>query len=292
MAKPFLKWAGGKTQLIDSIEQVIPEELYSEEFTYIEPFLGSGAVYFWMLKKFPNMKQAILNDINMDLINCFKTIKCDVDNLISILKEWEHEYHGFEDNVDNKKNYFYEKRGLYNLRTSESLIQSALFIFLNRTCFNGLYRVNRKNEFNVPIGSYKKPLICNESNLLNVSKSLENVELLCGDYRETLKLANGNTFYYLDPPYKPLTNTSNFNSYSKDQFDDDEQIKLGDFCEQLNNNGIKWVLSNSDLKNTNPDDNFFDDLYHKFNIKRVLAKRNINSNANKRGKLTELLITN
>ena len=203
-----------------------------------------------------------------------------VDNIILCVPE------------SQKKEYYYAKRNLFNLRNSDKTTQSALFIFLNRTCFNGLFRVNRKNEFNVPIGSYKKPLICNRENLNAVSKILQRVEILNGDYSETLKYASSNTLFYFDPPYKPLSETSSFNSYSKDEFNDSEQIRLKQFCTKLDNLHHQWILSNSDVKGKNPNDNFFDDLYSEFNILRVNARRNINANPNKRGKLTELLITN
>lgn len=295
MAKPFLKWAGGKTQLIDSIQKSIPTNFQNEQFTYIEPFVGSGAVFFWMLENYPNMKNAVLNDINEDLINCYKSIKNNINELIAILKKWESEYHAFQEDIDSRKEYYYLKRTQFNTRESSLVTQGALFIFLNRTCFNGLYRVNKSNGYNVPIGSYKKPQICNEENLLSVSKALQNVTLLSGDYEETLQHAtseSSRTIFYLDPPYKPLSETSSFNSYSKGEFNDSEQVRLKDFCHTINNNGFKWILSNSDMKNTNPENNFFDDLYEKFKIQRVYARRNINSNPNNRGKITELLITN
>ncbi len=292
IAKPFLKWAGGKTQLIDQIKDKLPNNIFNEPFTYIEPFVGSGAILFWMFEQFPNMEKAVINDINKDLINCYLTIQNDVDSLINILFLWQEEYHVLASGEELKKAYYYEKRALFNQRTSEQTKQSALFIFLNRTCFNGLYRVNRKNEFNVPKGSYKKPLICNSDNLLAVSEILQRVEIISGDFEETEKYASTNTFFYFDPPYKPLTSTSSFTAYSKNGFDDDEQIRLRNFCEHLDRKGHKWILSNSDVKGKNPEDDFFDDLYKKFNINRVNARRSINANPSKRGKLTELLITN
>jgi len=291
-AKPFLKWAGGKTQLIEQIKNNLPKDLMNKPFTYIEPFVGSGAVLFWVIENFSNIKRAVINDINTDLTNSYLTIKNDVGTLIQILEKWETEYHKLAENPERKKEYYYKKRELFNSRKSEQTKQTALFIFLNRTCFNGLYRVNRKNEFNVPIGSYKKPQICNKPNLKSVSKALQNVEILNGDYSETLKYADENTFFYFDPPYKPLSNTSSFNSYSKDIFGDAEQIRLKEFCALLDKKGHQWILSNSDVKGKNPQDNFFDDLYATFNILRVNARRSINANPQKRGLLTELLITN
>jgi len=291
-AKPFLKWAGGKTQLIDKIKEQLPTNIQTGNFTFIEPFVGSGAVLFWMLENFPNLERAIINDINTDLTNCYLTIKHDVENLIELLSVWETEYHNITDNQELKKEYYYNKRNLFNERNSNQTTQSALFIFLNRTCFNGLYRVNRKNGFNVPIGSYKKPQICNIENLLAVSKVLQNVEILNGDYSATLEYADDNTFFYFDPPYKPLSDTSSFNSYAKDEFDDQEQIRLKEFCDTLNELNHQWILSNSDVKGKDPNNNFFDVLFANFNINRVTARRNINANPSKRGILTELLITN
>jgi DNA adenine methylase len=292
IAKPFLKWAGGKTQLIEQIKEQLPSNIEANKFTYIEPFVGSGAVLFWMLEQYPNMERAIINDINQDLTNSYLTIKHNVQELIQILQGWEVEYHNIAENQEEKKEYYYKKRSLFNTRNSDQTTQSALFIFLNRTCFNGLYRVNRKNEFNVPIGSYKTPQICNEENLLAVSEVLQKVKILNGDFSETLNYADNNTFFYFDPPYKPLNETSSFNSYAKDEFNDAEQIRLKEFCEILDNQNHQWILSNSDVKGKDVNNNFFDDLYASFNILRVDARRNINANPSKRGQLTELLITN
>ena len=291
-AKPFLKWAGGKTQLINEIENALPHEITNSKFTYVEPFVGSGAVLFWMLNNFLNLEKAVINDINADLINTYKIIAEKPQELISILKILQNEFHALEGNEENKKRYYYEKRALYNSRKEEQSGQAALFIFLNRTCFNGLYRVNRKNEYNVPMGGYKRPTICNTENILAVHEALKKVEILCGDFEQTLDHANQNSFFYFDPPYKPLSETSSFTSYSKDEFNDKEQIRLRDFCQTLDNVGHKWMLSNSDVKEKNPDDTFFDDIYSNFLIERVDAKRSINANPNKRGKLKELLITN
>ncbi len=291
-AKPFLKWAGGKTQLLGEIKNLLPTDLSSKNFTYVEPFVGSGAVLFWMLKNYPNIKKAVINDINEDLINTYKTILSNPNGLIEILKNYEKEFHSLEKEEDKRKEYYYLKRKKYNTRHSENAEQAALFIFLNRTCFNGLYRVNRSNGFNVPMGSYRKPTICDEENILQVSKALEKVEILCGDYEKTLENVEPNSFFYFDPPYKPLNETSSFNSYSKEDFNDKEQIRLRDFCDKLNRLNHKWILSNSDVDSVEGEKKFFDEHYEKYNILRVLAKRTINANAEKRGVLNELLITN
>lgn len=169
-AKPFLKWAGGKTQLISEIERCLPENIKTNKFTYIEPFAGSGAVLFWMLNNFPNLEKAVINDINSDLINTYKVIASTPIELISVLKELQNQFHGLQNNEEKKKEYYYQKRDLYNTRSTDKITQASLFIFLNRTCFNGLYRVNRSNLFNVPIGSYKFPTICDEQNILAVGE--------------------------------------------------------------------------------------------------------------------------
>lgn len=292
IAKPFLKWAGGKTQLITEIERVLPNEIKNSKFTYVEPFVGSGAILFWMLNNFPKMEKAVINDINEDLINTYKTIANNPKELISILELLQNEYHSLDLKIEEKKEYYYQKREIYNKRQIEQSGQAALFIFLNRTCFNGLYRVNKNNGYNVPMGSYSKPTICDVNNILAVSNILQKVEILCGDYEQTLNYSTNNSLFYFDPPYKPLSETSSFNSYAKDEFGDNEQIRLKDFCSKLDILNHSWILSNSDVKGKNIEDNFFDDLYSDFIINRVDAKRSINANPEKRGKLTELLITN
>lgn len=292
IAKPFLKWAGGKTQLLVEIKNYLPCEIINNKFTYIEPFVGSGAVLFWMLNNFQNIKKAVINDINEDLINTYRVIASKPKELISILQILQNEYHSLETKHEEKKEYYYNKRELYNTRMQEKTIQASLFIFLNRTCFNGLYRVNKNNGYNVPMGGYKKPNICDDQNILAVSNVLQKVEILCGDYKATLKEATSNSFFYFDPPYKPLSNTSSFNSYAKDEFNDEEQIRLRNFCSKLEEQGYNWMLSNSDLKGKDNNDNFFDEIYSEFSISRVKARRSINSNPEKRGELNELLITN
>ena len=291
IAKPFLKWAGGKTQLLEEIQKILPSD-FNEKDTFIEPFVGSGAVLFWVLAKYPNIKKAVINDVNSDLIICYNVIKNNVEELIAQLKKLEIEFYQYKEDRDERFVYFKKNRFLFNQRTSSNIEQAALFIFLNRTCFNGLFRVNSKNEFNVPMGSYKTPLICNEENLYWVSKALKKVKILNGDFEKTLNEIEGKSFFYFDPPYKPLSKTSSFNSYAKDVFNDNEQIRLRDFCTKLDSMGHSWILSNSDVKESIEDGDFFDKLYDGFLIKRVLARRNINSKSNGRGKLNELLIKN
>ncbi|MGD9888307.1 MAG: DNA adenine methylase, partial [Halothiobacillaceae bacterium] len=197
-AKPFLKWAGGKSQLLNLIEKKIPYK-QNDEFSYVEPFVGGGAVLFWILNSFPNVKNVVINDINEDLIEAYRVIKNDIHSLIPILKEYESEYHQLQDKDEDKRQYYNQKRNQFNLRKNDKLTHTALLIFLNKTCFNGLYRVNKKNEFNVPIGSYKKPMICDESNLLSVSQVLQNVIILSGDFEKTIEYSSKKTIFYIDP---------------------------------------------------------------------------------------------
>lgn len=294
-AKPFLKWAGGKTQLIPEIERRLPDSFKDDSLVYVEPFVGSGALFFYVLNTYPNIKKAIINDVNVDLITTYRVIRDKVDLLISRLEVFQMEYHSFIEDDEARKHYYLEKRIAYNDREHQGVETAALFIFLNKTCFNGLYRVNGKGGFNVPIGSSKTPGILNESNLQEVSKVLQKVEILDGDYTKTLdkiKSSDENVFFYFDPPYRPLSNTSSFNAYAKSNFNDEEQIRLKEFCDKLDTLNYQWLLSNSDVKSVNPEDEFFDELFDKYSIERVLAKRFINANGNGRGKINELMINN
>lgn len=290
--KPFLKWAGGKTQLLSTIDFYLPEEFNKEkEITYIEPFIGGGAMLFYMLQNYPQIKKAIINDINPHLITTYRTIKEKPLELIDSLKNIEDCYKSLE-NFEDKKNFFLEIRRQFNQNKLTDIEESSYMIFLNRTCFNGLYRENSKGHFNVPFGRYTNPTICDEALILSDSELLQKVEILFGDYTQTLKYTDGYTFFYFDPPYRPLDATSSFNSYVKGSFDDNEQIRLRDFYSLISKEGYKEVLSNSDCRGRNEEDEFFDNLYKDFIIERVYAKRHINANPSKRGSLTELLIRN
>jgi len=290
-AKPFIKWVGGKTQLLDALEKVLPVNFSeSENLTYIEPFVGGGAVLFWILQRYQNISKAIINDINPDLTTAYKVVKENPAALINWLRIIQDEYLPLDE--EKRKQYFLDKRHRFNTKSLDPVENTVLFIFLNRTCFNGLYRVNSKGLFNVPFGRYANPKICDEQTILADSKLLQKVEILTGDFEETLKYAGKNSFFYFDPPYKPLSKTSGFNSYAKEEFNDVEQIRLANFCKTIDLLGHHLVLSNSDVKGHNPDNYFFDNMYKQFNISRVYASRMVNSNAEKRGKLTELLITN
>lgn len=234
-----------------------------------------------------------ISDINAELINAYKTIKSNVDALISKLSEIQLLFLPMDEN--GRKYFYYSSRDKFNgleLNDSNSTEKAALFIFLNKTCFNGLYRVNRKGQFNVPMGAYKTPCICDEDNLRNISEAFQNVEIVCGYYTISKGLIDEKSFVYLDPPYRPISDTSGFTSYNTDVFDDKEQIRLAQFIDEINETGAKIVLSNSDPQNVNAEDTFFEDLYKSYKIKRVEASRMINSKSDGRGKIKELLICN
>lgn len=290
-ARPFIKWVGGKTQLLDDIKKILPRDLSRrDEMTYIEPFVGGGAVLFWILQEYPNITRAIINDINAELICTYRVIKYDVENLIFELNRLQNEYLPL--NEVDRKEYFLAQRERFNERDTSEVEIAALFIFLNRTCFNGLYRVNSKGKFNVPHGRYANPKICDEETLRADSAVLQRVEILCGDFAQTGKYAHDNVLFYFDPPYRPLTDTSAFTSYAKEGFDDAEQIRLRDFCALIAKQKSLFVASNSDPLNVDNEDDFFDNLYKMFSIKRVSAARMINSKGNGRGAISEIMISN
>ena len=292
--RPFVKWAGGKGSLIPQLNNFYPYELKNGIIErYIEPFVGGGAVLIDILQKY-DVQEAYAFDINIDLINSYNVIKRNVEDLITNLKQMETEYLQLEQ--EERKNYFYNKRDEYNnytLKENEQNIQrAAQFIYLNRTCFNGLYRVNKAGKFNVPMGSHKNPTICDEENLRNLSKLIQKVQFQYGDYKRSMEYVTENTFVYFDPPYRPLNVTSGFTSYTKEDFNDENQKELAEFYRELNEQNAKLMLSNSNPKNTNKEDNFFDNIYQGFNIDEIYASRMINANSKGRGKISEILVTN
>ena len=289
--KPFIKWAGGKSQLIDIIEERYPMKKNTID-KYIEPFIGGGAILFDLLGKY-DFEEVYISDVNKELINTYKVIRDNVSELICMLEDMQNEYIPLE--KEERKEYFYAKREKYNvedLSDCNKIEKAALFIFLNRTCFNGLYRVNKKGKFNVPMGDYKNPKICDKENLTNVSLSLKNVEIKNADYTECIEKVDDKTFVYIDPPYRPLSTTASFTSYSENDFGDKEQIELAEFYRKLDSKGAFVILSNSDPKNSDANDEFFDKLYDGYRIERIPAKRRINSKASGRGEINELLISN
>ena len=298
-ASPILKWAGGKSQLLPIIRENYPFELKNNKIKiFIEPFVGGGAVYFDIINKF-NIDSAYLFDTNHELVIVYNSVKMSPKRVIRELGELEIAY--LSQNESIQKKMYYKVREDYNkslkkviakLKNSSNMPKrAAQTLFLNRTCFNGLFRVNSKGFFNVPHGSYKKPKILHETNIMNASRALQIADILHGDFSQAFKYITKNTFVYYDPPYRPVSKTSSFNSYSKESFDDNEQIRLSNFFKKMDKKNIKQMLSNSDPKNY-IEDTFFDDLYCGYQIRRVHAKRYINSDPSKRGNLTELLIKN
>lgn len=298
-AKPFLKWVGGKRQLLDQFEELYPTELKLKKIkNYYEPFVGGGAVFFDVVQKY-EIENAFLYDINEELILTYKVIQKDVTKLIEFL----HKYDTFYKKLTEKKQkeYYYEIRENFNLQRfnidynkySENWIpRAAQTIFLNRTCFNGLFRFNSKGGFNSPMGKYKNPKILDEQNLLNVSKLFEIATIRKADFKEVRNDIKDNSFVYFDPPYRPISTTASFTAYSKFNFQDDEQLQLAGLYYDLNEQGHSLMLSNSDPKNTNPEDDFFETIYANYNIQRVDAKRSINSDPNKRNSIKEIVVTN
>ena len=291
--KPFLKWAGGKGQLLSEIEQYYP--FADGKITkYAEPFVGGGAVLFDVLSKY-DLDEIYISDINAELINTYRIIRDDIDELISMLSVMQSEFVPMD--TEHRKIYYLAKRERFNdlkVNGDESINigKAALMTFLNKTCFNGLFRVNKKGLFNVPMGSYKNPMICDEDNLRAVSEKLQSVTIVCGDYRESADFIDANTFVYFDPPYRPITDTASFTAYTENLFNDEEQIELAKFVDDMHRKGAKVVISNSDPKNSNTEDDFFDNIYSSHKIKRVEATRMINCNSEARGKIKELLISN
>lgn len=291
-AKPFLKWAGGKTQLLPTINSYMPRDFREiDSVTYIEPFVGGGAMLFFMLQTYPNIKKAIINDINSHLINTYKVIRDAPYQLMDFLTEVQTTYREISD-YEAQKDFYLNIRNRFNTAELSLIEEAAYMIFMNRTCFNGLYRENSRGGFNVPFGRYPNPTICDDDLIISDSELLQRVEILNGDFSETENYIDGYTFIYFDPPYRPLDSTSSFNSYVKEPFDDREQIRLKEFYAHLSDLGCYELLSNSDGRGRNENDVFFDELYKDYIIERVYARRCINANPTKRGQLTELLIRN
>ncbi|GFE70993.1 DNA adenine methylase [Chroococcus sp. FPU101] len=299
LAKPFLKWAGGKGQLLNQIISFLPKEIEEKKIIrYVEPFVGGGAVFIY-LTQFYQFEEIFICDINDELILAYKTIQKEVEQLIECLSEMQVSYLNLS--LNNRKKFFYQVRESYNLQKkqidfqvfSEQWIKrTTQLIFLNRTCFNGLFRVNSQGHFNVPMGNYKNPLICHAENLKAISQILKKTKIYHGNYAQCQQWVDSQTFVYFDPPYRPISQTSNFTSYSQDNFSDVEQLKLRDFFHLLHHQQAKLMLSNSDPTNKNLDDTFFEKAYQSYRIEKVKATRMINSNARKRGQINELLIMN
>lgn len=273
--KPFLKWAGGKTQLMNQLTDLFPKGFSR----YCEPFAGSAAVYWHIFrlqeKRKLDFASARITDSNADLINAYRIVRDDVKALIELLKSHR---------INHNKEYYYKIRALHPARLTD-VEKAARFIYLNKTCFNGLYRVNRSGQFNVPMGSYKAPTIFDVDELVTASQALQNVELATCDFRDTLQWAKSGDFVYFDPPYAPVSKTSSFTSYTEKSFGEQEQTDLATLFRQLDSQGCKVMLSNSWVEPVLG-------LYKDFTCIEVKASRAINSNPNKRGKISELVVIN
>jgi len=290
--KPFVKWVGGKSQLLEQLDAQLPVDFGDwKDVTYIEPFVGGGAMLFYMLQQYPNICHAVINDVNPDLMTCYRTVRDMPEELITSLMDIQNIYNELL-TEDARRDFFLAVRDRYNEKNLDPIENTTKFFFLNRTCFNGLYRVNKKGLFNVPFGKYVNPQICDPMTIRKDSELLQRVEILTDDFEATFDYAHGNTLFYFDPPYRPLSNTSSFKEYTKEAFNDDAQIRLKKYCDRINEAGFHFMLSNSDCKGKSEDDKFFDVLYAEYQIEKVWASRNINSNPVKRGKLTEILVHN
>lgn len=290
--KPFVKWAGGKGNLLKTLELQLPEDFDRQiNVTYIDPFVGGGAMLFHMLNNHSNITRAVINDVNKDLIRCYTLIKENPQFLIRELQRIEKCYYALHSD-EAKKEYYLATRDYYNEICTEENERAAYFIFLNHTCFNGLYRVNSKGHFNVPFGRYKKPKICNEEVIMANHESLSKVDIYNADYSSVIThLGRGYNFVYLDPPYRSLLGSSNFKEYSSGGFGDDEQVELKLFCDRLTARGCQLMLSNSDSMNVDGT-SFFEELYNGYFFGRILAPRYINAFAVKRQSQSEVLIKN
>lgn len=298
-ARPFLKWAGGKRQLLPQIDSYLPEALKTGGLQrYVEPFVGSGAVFFHVVQTYP-VGDLFIADINAELILAYRTIQKEVEALIAELAEIEERYLSLSE--PQRDDFYYGQRDIYNAdRTAINydsfqeawLKRTAQLIFLNKTCYNGLFRVNSRGEYNVPFGRYKNPTICDAANLRAVSALLQRALIHYGHYSDCADIIDEATLVYFDPPYRPISATANFTAYSPHTFDDSQQLELAEFYRQLDRQGATLLLSNSDPKNIDPDDDFLEDAYKGFRIERVQARRRINRSAEKRGPINELLILN
>ncbi|PKN01878.1 MAG: modification methylase [Elusimicrobia bacterium HGW-Elusimicrobia-1] len=296
--KPFVKWAGGKTQLLDELADRLPSSVKESGVidNYIEPFVGGGAFFFYLKARY-DIKNAVLIDNNTDLINAYKIVKNNSRELIKRLATLQKSY--LKKTSAERERFFYKMRDEYNRArgkrvssVSDRVNRAALLIALNKTCFNGLYRQNSKGKFNVPHGRYKNPRILDEENLLAVSRALKGVKLIRGDFERARGYARRDTLIYFDPPYRPLNATSSFTAYTKDGFSDDDQRRLAKLCRDLSDLDASLILSNSDPGNENARDRFFHKIYDGFNISRVEASRMLNCDGARRGHISELLISN
>lgn len=300
MPKPFLKWAGGKSQIINELEASLPPKIRKnkEIDNYIEPFIGGGAFFFYLQSSY-YIRNSTIIDVNPEIITAYTIIKTKPALLVEKLAFLQNEYLAQDDKL--RSAYYYRIRDDFNsfiknydysLDNPQIVERIAQLIFLNKTCFNGLFRQNSKGEFNVPFGRYKNPNIFSPENIFACSDALQHTDIRCGDFSMSEDFINKETVVYFDPPYRPISKTSHFTRYSKLGFTEADQTRLASFYKDMSDKGAFLILSNSDPQHKNPQDKYFEKLYSNFKIKKVTALRTINCNATKRGPLTELIITN
>lgn len=277
-AKPFIKWVGGKSKLVPELIKIFPKKFNN----YYEPFVGGGAL-FYEVKQNNNISFCNINDINKKLITTYLQIQNNPNSLISFLKSIEIEYKKLP--LIEQEKYFYSIRKKYNEEDLDSIAIAGYLIFLNKTCFNGMYRENSKGQYNIPFGDQKNPNICDEKNIMAVFDCLKNTKITNLSFEEAVKKCQKGDFIYFDPPYHPVNFTSKFTSYHKNCFGPREQEKLRDVFANLDQKGCFVMLSNSYTP-------FIEDLYCKFNINYLYASRSINSKGDKRGKIKEIVVTN
>lgn len=299
-AKPFLKWAGGKFQLVEELEKRLPKSIIETGVisNYVEPFIGGGSMFFYLKSRY-EIKNSYLSDINPELILCYRVIQKNFKKLVDSLYHLQDCY--LSKNKDERKEFYYQIRDLYNQQSihfdyqkynPEWIERASFAIFLNKTCYNGLFRFNQKGFFNVPIGTHTDPRLFDEVNLIEVKNALTSVKISCSSYKESTASIKNGSFVYLDPPYRPINSTSHFVEYSKESFTDNDQRELSNFFREMDMKGAYLMLSNSDPKNYDLADNFFESIYTGYNFDRIPAIRKINCNANNRGPILELIITN
>jgi len=299
-AKPFLKWAGGKGQLLLELEKRLPSKIKESKMIerYFEPFVGGGAFFFHLRENYI-IRESYLSDINKELIIGYRVIQKNPHELIYRLLELQNRYYRMDG--QRRKEFFYQIRILYNdqikdfdyINYNNGWIDRAChLIFLNKTCYNGLFRQNKRGLFNVPFGKYRNPKICDEINILEVNKALANTKIICDDFKKSENYIEKGDLVYIDPPYRPISKTSNFTDYSNEGFTDEDHKRLAEFFNEMNKKEAYLILSNSDPKNYNPEDSFFDILYKGYSIENVKANRMINCNPEKRGRINELIISN
>ncbi len=292
IAKPVIKWAGGKYRLSTTIIQESHVFIdWNSCDRYVEPFVGGGGMFFAVCNQF-QFKKKVISDVNADLINVYVQLRDQSEALLRQITVIEAEFSTLGSD-EAREQFYYMLREEFNRRILQhdlSAEQAALFVALNKLGFNGLYRVNSSGLFNVPFGKKKTIKLVDRQNLKKVSELLQNTEILLGDFAETLRFADDKTLFYFDSPYRPLSNTATFTSYAKDSFNDDEQIRLAQFCSQIHAQKAKFILSNSDPKNTQIEDDFFDELYKDYTLQRISAPRTISARADGRAQVSEILV--